>query len=79
MAIDAKYGEIQVSHGTIGEDEPVVLFRAQDAHLPNLLRIYESICTAHGSPWEHVESIDDARIKVELWQEQHGDRVKLPD
>jgi len=79
MAKDAKYGDIQVSHGTIDEDEPVVLFRAQDAHLPVLLRIYESICMAHGSPWEHTESVDAARRKVEDWQAAHGDRVKLPD
>ena len=30
MGIDAKYGRVTTERGDIGEDEPVVVFRAQD-------------------------------------------------
>lgn len=36
MAVDRKYGRVTLERGTIGEDEPVVVFRAQDKMLPEL-------------------------------------------
>jgi hypothetical protein len=37
MAVDKKYGRVTLENGSIGEDEPVVVFRAQDVVLPRLL------------------------------------------
>ncbi len=50
MAIDNKYGKVTLEHGTIGEDEPVVVFRATDSFLPKLLAYYHSFCLRGGSP-----------------------------
>lgn len=37
MAIDLKYGRVTLENADIGEDEPVVVFRARDALLPKVL------------------------------------------
>lgn len=37
MAVDGKYGRVTLEHGDIGEDEQVVVFRAQDSLLPKVL------------------------------------------
>lgn len=76
MAIDTKYGRVTLERGTIGEDEPVVVFRAQDAMLPALLGWYRARCATAGSPNRHLASIDADREAVDEWQEHH--RTQIP-
>lgn len=68
MAIDNKYGRVTLERGTIGEDEPVVVFRAQDEMLPKLLMYYHLFCLKAGSPRKHLNLILDSLEKVVRWQ-----------
>ena len=76
------------------EDEPTITFRAQDKYAPTLLKIYAALCTGDrddilaaqvkldefgGSPPEHVQAVRDHEARFRAWQEQHPDRVKIPD
>lgn len=68
MAIDLKYGKVTLEHGTIGEDEPVVVFRATDRFLPKVLAYYHLFCLKGGSPRRHLDLILNSRDKVLSWQ-----------
>lgn len=68
MGYDLKYGRVTTERGTIGHDEPVVVFRAQDELLPEVLRWYRSQCLRSGSPQRHLDAIDDALSAVTDWQ-----------
>jgi hypothetical protein len=68
MARDLKYGRVTLEHGTIGDDEPVVVFRAQDKLLPAVLSYYQAIALREGSPEKHLKGIEAARADVEEWQ-----------
>jgi hypothetical protein len=72
MAIDNKYGRVTLEHGTIGEDEPVVVFRAKDRLLPKVLAYYLLFCLKDGSPKRHIQLILDSRDKIVDWQ-NHND------
>jgi hypothetical protein len=76
MAIDIKYGRVTTERGTIGEDEPVVVFRAQDTLLPKVLAYYLLFCVKAGSPRHHLDAIIDARDAVQAWQSHN--RTKTP-
>lgn len=76
MAVDSKYGRVTTEHGTIGDDEPVVVFRAQDRLLPKLLKVYRIFCELAGSPPHHLAAIDNAVAEVKGWQSIH--RTKTP-
>lgn len=76
MATETKYG---VCVQEIPEDEPIILFRAQDKVLPLLLVVYALICQLLGSPREHIDAIWTKRSKVERWQDENADKVKVPD
>jgi hypothetical protein len=76
MPIDNKYGRVTLEHGTVGDDEPVVVFRAQDALLPKVLDIYAFLCEIAGSPKHHLEAIRKASMLVKGWQAQN--RTKTP-
>ena len=75
MAIDTKYGRVTLEHGTIGEDEPVVVFRAKDALLQKVLAYYRLFCWKAGSPKRHLAIIDEALEIVTRWQVLHSTRV----
>jgi hypothetical protein len=68
MAYDRKYGKVILEHGTIGEDEPVVVFRAQDKILPKLLAYYHLFCLKEGSPRRHLNIILNTKEVIEEWQ-----------
>lgn len=78
MAIDRKYGRVTTERGTIGDDEPVVVFRAQDRLLPKLLKVYRILCELAGSPRRHLELIDDAAMTVKAWQAEYPEKTKTP-
>lgn len=75
MAIDNKYGKVTLERGTIGEDEPVVVFRAQDALLPKVLAYYHLFCLREGSPQNHLDNILLARNRVMHWQENNPSKI----
>lgn len=78
MPVDVKYGQVTMEHGDhIPADEPVFVFRAKDGTLPQVLRIYHTLCLAAGSPQRHLDWIMEAVQRVERWQRLH--EVKVPD
>ena len=79
MAIDHKYGHITTEHPGPDDDEPVMLFRAQDALLPALISHYRLLCQAHGCPQHHIDAIDANMIKITRWQQNNARRVRMPN
>lgn len=77
MAIDQKYGKVTLENSTIGDTEPVVVFRAKDKLLPKLLSYYVLFCLKEKSNKEHIDLVISTKDLVEKWQEQHGS--KTPD
>lgn len=77
MPIDRKYGRVTTERGDIADDEPVVVFRAQDALLPDLLAVYRQMCEAAGSPPRHLDGIDESAAIVKRWQASHA--TKTPE
>ena len=55
--------------------EPVVLFRAQDMHLPDTLLFYHNKCENR----EHQQAIDKRFAEVKEFQSLHPNLVKQPD
>lgn len=68
MANDLKYGKVILEKGTIGEDEPVVVFRARDKLLPKVLAYYHLFCIKAGSPDKHLNLIMQRIREIEEWQ-----------
>lgn len=82
MAIDAKYGRVTLEHGTIGDDEPVVVFRAKDLVLPKLLAYYHLFCLKAGSPKRHLDLILSTRETIMKWQAEGAPlrgRARVPN
>lgn len=79
MAIDLKYGYVAVEHKGPDEDEPVIVFRAQDSEVPKLLNEYHDLCEAAGSPEHHLAAIMESKVRIERWQQEHPDRVRVPN
>lgn len=77
MGIDEKYGRVTFESGSIGEDEPVMVFRAQGALLPEVISFYAQRCREEGSPDRHLEWLRRAFDTVQAWQEGHP--TKTPD
>jgi len=76
MAIDRKYGRVELEHSTVGEDEPVFVFRAQDRLLIKVLDHYLTYCRLYGSSQAHLDSIEAAMKAISDWQWTH--QTKLP-
>lgn len=79
MAIDRKYGRVTLENSTIGEDEPVVVFRAQDRLVPKLLKVYKIMCELAGSPERHLNAIHDAAMTIKEWQASHPTKTPSSD
>lgn len=79
MGVDRKYGHVTTQRGDIGGDEPVVVFRAQDRLLPELLVIYRTLCETAGSPRHHLYGIDRSIETVEAWQSNHPTKTPSSD
>ena len=79
MGIDGKYGRVETERGTIGEDEPVVVFRAQDKLLTRVLEYYHDLCNDAGSPLHHLARIQDTIYEVKLWQDYSQTKIPTSD
>lgn len=78
MAIDNKYGRVSFSEpNTIGEDEPVVVFRAADPLLPKVLAYYRLFCWKVCSPKLHLAAIDHSQERIEDWQRANREQVRV--
>lgn len=77
MGFDGKYGKVTTEHGSIPDDEPVIVFRARDQLLPQVLAYYQAACMEAGSPDRHLNLIRDAGRTVKAWQQKNG--MKIPD
>ena len=76
MAIDNKYGRVTLERGSIGEDEPVFIFRAGDPLVPKVLMYYHLFCWKAGSPQKHLSLILDSVQKIEKWQKKNWNLVR---
>jgi hypothetical protein len=65
MAKDVKYGEIKIDR-IHDENEPVVVFRAQDVLASHALRAYRDLMEAIGNK-EGVASIELSIKRFEAW------------
>lgn len=79
MPVDGKYGRVTLEKGTVGEDEPVVVFRAQDRLLVPLLEEYRGLCWEAGSPDKHVSGIESTIKTVKEWQEKNHTQTPRSD
>lgn len=77
MAIDRKYGRVELERGDIGEDEPVFVVRAQDVLSVPLLEHYSALCQQNGSPQRHVDGNAAVRLQFLEWQRDHFTQVPL--
>ena len=78
MGVDGKYGKVTVEHGDIGEDEPVIVFRARDMAVPPLLDWYFGYCEELGSPERHLDLVNATYWTMKKWQEANPDKVRVP-
>lgn len=78
MGYDRKYGKVTFERGNIGEYEPVVVFRAKDVLLPDVLYAYVGLCMSRASvDPEHIKTIIDTHATIRKWHKLHG--AKVPD
>lgn len=79
MGIDGKYGRVTTEKGSIGGDEPVVVFRAQDKLLPKVLDIYGFLCEIAGSPDIHIDLIKKSAAEIRAWQAENHTQTPRSD
>lgn len=77
MAIDFKYGEIEISG--IPDDEPVFVIRAKDQASVDSIRDYFVNAYRVGATEDFAKAGDSVVLAFEDWQESNRDRVKVPD
>ncbi len=78
MPYDLKYGRVTLERQrNIGDDEPVIIFRAKDKLTLKLLKVYRYFCELAGSPDNHLAAIDDTATHMKWWQAVNG--TKVPD
>lgn len=75
MGYDRKYGRVTTERGTIGDDEPVVVVRAQDRLMPYLLEYYRDLCIDAGSPQHHLDLIEGTCQAVIEWQKNNFTKI----
>lgn len=73
------YNRIQDPENKIGEDEPVILFRAQDKHFIGVLYSYRSDLTGDGCKEDDpiIRALDAHIERAYAWGETH--MTKTPD
>lgn len=79
MGHDLKYGKVTTQFGDIGEDEPVIVFRARDRLVPDVLAYYAARCIKAGSGIFHVSVIMENVERFRTWQRENGSAVRTPN
>lgn len=68
---------IQDTAGLIGEDEPVMLFRAKDALAPEVLEMYAALIQQRCDDPVMVAAVKEQAQAMRAWQKEHG--KQFPD
>lgn len=74
MGFDGKYGRVEFPDSawvTIAEDEPVMVFRAQDNLMPDVMKYYLQRSRQNEAPEHHLKLIEDQLRRVKAWQQTH--------
>ena len=72
-------GNLTKVDGTpIPEDEPLMLFRAQDKLLAETLDFYRELRVKAATSAEGLAVLDQEIALVKEWQAKHPERVQLP-
>ena len=80
MAVDVKYGKVTLENDPgLEEDEVVVVFRARDKQLLELLDYYHDICHRDGAEKGFLNVTKKEIIAVRRWQQDNVYLVELPD
>ena len=79
MAFDGKYGTITAEKKRFHPNEPVFLFRAQDAMALVAIDAYRDEVIRRKMPQEFVNAITAHGIAIIEWQKANPDLVKMPD
>ena len=74
--IDLKYGKVRLEKGTLHENEPVFVLRAQDPLAVKTIKDYLNHCVMHYCSEEHIRGVADARDTMQLWQLENPDKMK---
>lgn len=78
MAIDKKYGKVTTEFGDIGDDEPIIVFRARDVLVASVLRHYAYQCMKARVTRKHIDIVMDRVEEMLAWQQVHPELVRLP-
>ena len=74
------YNRIQDPEHKIKEDEPVILFRAQDKYFNDVLSFYlQLIAQDEQVQNEMIQSITNHLVLSTLWRSKNKDKIKTPD
>jgi hypothetical protein len=74
MGFDGKYGRVEFPDSdwvTIEDDEPVMVFRARDNLMPDIMKYYWQRSLANGAPAHHLRLIEEQLKRVKDWQQTH--------
>lgn len=71
------YQHIQDDTGKIGDDEPVMLFRAKDALAPLVLDAYVSLLKQRSNEREMIAAVERHAALMRAWQDHNG--KQMPD
>lgn len=69
---------MRTQFGLLGEDEPVVVFRARDVLLPDVLSAYVDRIECLRLDQEQADQMRDRQGEVEAWQVANPDLLKTP-
>jgi hypothetical protein len=72
---------------SIPGDEPVFVLRAKDKFTPSVIKLWASLVAAPISKTESASEASQAKARdamrlvkqIRTWQEEHPERVKVPD
>lgn len=78
MGYDRKYGKVKTEFGNIGDNEPVIVFRAQDITLPDVILKATKVAMQFHSPVRHIEILLNTFKTITLWQYENPDKLKIP-
>lgn len=76
---DPKYGQVILESKSVIDTEPVFLLRGQDRKAPFVIDAYAQMCEESDMDPDFVRSLRVAAEQMRTWQQDHPERVKLPD
>lgn len=78
--VDRKYhGQVFKADGTPVPEEEIIVFRATDKAVPEMLEAYYNKCKELGADVEHLTAVNLLYKRVISFQEENPERCKVPD